>query len=124
MAHRFTILASGEFHNFLQLVVGQFELCHVLIFLFGSGPETSPAAARIALEQTRAFARGRAAVRVARDIGKSRTGGLRGSYPEPGLGWQLRLRPSAHAVVPEFMRAAFVFAFTADGPMPNAGKVP
>ena len=34
MAHRFTILASGEFHNFLQLVVGQFELCHVLIFLF------------------------------------------------------------------------------------------
>ena len=61
---------------------------------------------------------------VARDIGKSRTGGLRGSYPEPGLGWQLRLRPSAHAVVPEFMQSAFVFAFTADGPMPNAGGMP
>ena len=57
---------------------------------------------------------------MARDIGKSSRGGLRGSYPEPGLGWQ----SSAHAVVTEFMRAAFVFAFTDDGPMPNAGGMP
>ena len=41
-----------------------------------------------------------------------------------GLGWQLRPWCSAHAVVPEFMRAAFVFAFTADGPMANAGGMP
>ena len=61
---------------------------------------------------------------MARDFGESSRGGLRGSYPEPGLGWQLRLRPSAHAVVPEFMRAAFVFPSTAVAPMANAGEVP
>ena len=97
----------------------------MLLFSFsGSGPETSPAAAWVALEQTGHCVPSWAAVEVARDVGKSSRGGLRGSYPEPGLGWQLRLRPSAHAVVPEFMRAAFVFPSTAVVPMANAGEVP
>ena len=76
--------------------------------VFGSGT-SSPAAAWVALEQTGHCVPSWAAVEVARDVGKFSRGELRGSYPEPGLGWQLRLRPSAHAVVPEFMRAAFVF---------------
>ena len=81
----------------------------MLLFSFvGFGPETLPATVRDGLEQTGHCVPSWAAVTVARDIGKSSRGGLRGSYPEPGLGWQLRLRPSAHAVVTEFMRAAFV----------------
>ena len=54
----------------------------------------------LVLEQTGHCVRGRRAVGVALDFGKSSRGGLRGSYPELGLGWQLRPWCSAHAVVP------------------------
>ena len=96
-----------------------------------NGPRASPS---LAGWNCRAlFPRRGPSVRVARDVGKSSRGGLRGSYPEPGLGWQLQPWCSAHAVVPEFMRADFVFPSTAlrlygstaaISPMANAGGMP